>query len=552
MSSKIFHLIALIALIALVCSACGSDELYASKAGREPNEHPPPQTVETRIREGFDSHVLVESSSVAIIDTNRGIVTLPVRDLPSLSDGLDQTIAEVVETSGILKGTTISVSEGGAIVAPDSIELRASDAIVVAGRILGGPGGVTLVAGRRVEVRGSIESEGPIRIRLASRDGRVIVSGKLATIGMEEGDTAHVSVLGRGEVEITGQLSTGAAVSGSSGEINVYAYGDTKLLGAVLETGDASLFAGPTRLSSERRIELDSSTYVLGGSSGASEGSGGLISLRAESVDVKDSVVKGGSAHRATGGALEIIAAELSNAGVLTAGEGAIGGSVVVSVRTASVSGVIRGGHGQKRGGRVDFMSAGELRVGGVIEGGGADCGPGGPVFVSVAGRFVASASAKVTGGSAGPPDGRSCVDGPAPGGAVELVAQVIDGADFAEGGAGSPAGRAHLAEDAELMSAPPEIHQRTLGWVVSRVFERSRIGSIPQLVSLVADTPQGTLVKIQLSDADQEAWHDVSSSEPTLLAPLALSSRFRYRVWLKGLALDAPTVDDFEIDLDP
>ncbi|MBI2377290.1 MAG: hypothetical protein HYV07_25035 [Deltaproteobacteria bacterium] len=541
------------AVLLVVLSGCSAEDALLSSDAPPRSRIEPPVVVRSSIREGFDSDASVESSSVALIDTNRGIVTLPFRDLPPLVDGPDVVLDGTLEAHGILKGSNVRVPPGASVVAPDSLEIRASSSISIEGRILVGAGGLTLVAGDRVAILGAVESAGPIRIWLARREGEVRVSGRVATLTRQEDASDSVSVFARGSVGIDGQLASGASTSGSSGDVTIYAYGDVSVRGprALVVSGDATGLAGVIRIASEGRVEILDGAALLGGSTDAREGDGAQISLRAVKVSIGEAIVKAGSARRATGGSLELVASTLATLGGLMSGSGSIGGALVISVRTASIGGEAIAGGGQKGGGDVDLATAGELRLDGHVAGGSSECGSGGSVRVRVAGRLLVG-QGSLAGGSSMPTLGRSCVDGAGSGGTVSVLAQVVEGEEFGTGGAGSPPGRVHVQQDPAFTADPPEIHARTLGWVVSRVFERPRIGVTPRLVSLLASTPPGTLVKIQLAEADELVWYDASTTEPELLDPLAQSRRFRYRVWLKGLPLDAPTVDDFEIDLTP
>lgn len=545
-------------------------------AGTMPPQRSPNLIQDTRIREDFDSLWYVDASSttVAIVDVNRGQVSLPAEVLPVLRNNAVPDVTTVGSYQGVVEANAIIVGDTAMIEGTDSVELRARGEIRISGRVRAGPGGVTLIAGRAISIDGVIESEGPVRLRLAEETGRVEITGSVLTLATNERPSPSISILGRGSVTITGILATGEARFADSGGISIGVYGPIVLSGNTtsLTTG-ASLpgRAGSIELSTESTIDLLDGASILAGNAtpeGTRPGSteGGSVRLRASGATFGDGVrLRGGAAVAGDAGDVEVTASDTLITGSFVefiAGDGVNGGDVKLASTaiTLGPNTASEAGAGTTLAGRMFMDSAGnvDLQPQVRLRGGRGDCQDGGPLVVLVGGRLILDATSRLLGG---PADfsGQGCLG--ADGGDVQIFAQQIEGPidDVVMGGTGLMAGEINVQVDAEHTRPVPDIRVRTIGWVISKVIDRGESARPlrPCLLESRIEAPPGTFAKVQLAKADSPdgkfaEWIDAVSDDPKQLEPIVGARYVRYRVWLKGRALDTPVVDGFDLDLAP
>jgi hypothetical protein len=195
------------------------------------------------------------------------------------------------------------------------------------------------------------------------------------------------------------------------------------------------------------------------------------------------------------------------------------------------------------------------------LTGGLGSCVRGGDVVLQVAGLLGFSDGVSIAGGDASLGNYANCVAAQG-GGNVEITAQQVVGAAVGAllKGAGTPVGVVQLALDPTFTLPLPNVHARTVGWVISKVFDRGEAATSfePQLVDQRVTTPSGTFAKIQLAGATEpdgtfSDWVDESPGATYPSPSVLIGKRYLiYRVWLKGRTLDAPLVDEFEIKVAP
>jgi hypothetical protein len=570
---------ALLAIAAAIAGCTNSAELAMVMPDTGPHGSPMDGGTVTSIREEFNNESEVATASVAIIDVNHGFVTLPAESFPSFLGGALTTISGVDNQNGLLEGSSLVVPGGAELSASDSIELRAADTIRISGKITAGPGGATFIAGQGIFIDGTLESEGPVRLKLANPGGQIAVSGRVSTLQGLNQASASISLWARGSVQVSGQLDTAVGEQQDSGAISIESYGDIEVsgMGAQIVTGDARPGrAGGIKLSSEGEIRILNAASLTTGSSPSSSNigvrgpaaSGGSIDLESQRIRIDQSarIVLGGAIGGA-GGSLRLVAGDhLSVTGysTLTAGDGDAAGSIAVSTRTASIAASTwTAGGGTTLAGRVFVQSAGDLFLGpgASITGGIGNCVSGGDVVIQVSGRIVFSDGVSISGGSASLGNYASCVAGQG-GGNVEITAQQAIGPTVGAlvKGAGTPVGVIEVGLDPTFTLPLPNVRVRTVGWVISKVFDRGKSAANfePTLTDQRVVTPDGTFAKIQLAGASEPAgpfsdWVDESPGVSYPRPSALVGKRYlMYRVWLKGRALDAPLVDEFEIRVAP
>lgn len=562
--------------IVFVDAGSGATDAGADPGGPDAAHLVPTGHIEAQsLREDFENRGFIDAllSEGVLIDTNRGIATLPAERFPSLDDGKIMNLTSTTDFEGVVEGASIFVEPGVAVEAMDALEFRAADTLRISGRVHAGSGGVTLVAGRSVFVDGRIESLGPIRIRLANPEGLIHVAGKLLTLPARAGASAEISLIGRGKVYVSGEVRTGDGTSGS-GAILVSSYDDVEVVGglAVLASGAASEgVAGVVRVLSEGEVRVVDRAAVLTGRTtpeGAGQYGSGLgggdIELRAaagvrlaEGARVsagEDPAGSGGSIRVVSGGGLLVAGAEV------LAGSGRLGGAVHLEASTATIGtdAAVAGGQGRVGGGGLELSTAGRLSIEQTsLRGGATDCGAAGSVRIHVGGLFRVGPGVSLIAGTGGRSSSR-CIEGGS-GGDVVILAREGDAPSLTEvavPGYGAQTGSRSVTIDPRYERPMPDVRVRIHGALVSRIIDRGAPanGAAPRLVSLSALRPAATGVWVQLAGATAaegpyEPWHDLSLEHPDGVSALANARYFRYRLVLQGRALDAPEVDSFELD---
>lgn len=565
-----------VALLApLLLSACGEGAELGLQNDTSP---PPPAAVESqaRIREDFINEQLVERTSGVSFDVNRGLVSLPTRVFPAIGGDRLRSYATSTEENGVVAAEQILIEEAGVVRASDSIELAARDFLRVTGEIHAGLGGVTLAAGRRLLIDGTVSSQGPIRILVVEEDGTIEIAGRVVATGSLDGSSPGIELAGRGRVILTGVVATSAPPGATSGDITADTYGKLSIGGfARVGTGAPGGRAGSIRLKSESEIELFGGAWV-----GSEERTydpalrdgrvPGEISLEAEHINLgADSNIVGGSAPDGAGGSIMIAAGtELTMDGTarIAAGGGLEGGRVSIGARSAQFGegSEVTGGLGIATAGTARIETAGPLTIGprARLSGGEGACTAGGALSLSTGGVLTLDYGAYVRGGSGGGRAGmwEGCPQRLHKGGDVEVVARAIDGVleSAISGGEGPTPGVVRVTIDPAYVVAPPNLTVATRGWILSRSIDRgaSGVGQLPSLRDLVVELPAGTAAVLELGGTRDAAgeittWVELPGQARELEA-LRDARYFRYRVVLSGRAFDTPVVDYFDIDLAP
>lgn len=526
------------------------------------------------LREDFETRERIEETAGAVVDVNQGIVTLAAQSFPTVDHAGITTLSEITDYNGRVDAQSIVVLETAMLNASDSIELRARDTLRVSGRIVAGAGGVDLVAGTGLYVDGTIESEGPIRLRLSEEAGEIQIAGRIVTFDSDSKRSADVTIFARGSVTITGSVETGAANYGDTGAIVITSYQTIRVSGvsARLVTGNSQQGeAGDVELSTEGGIEVERGASIRGGASIASERSptleAGSVRLRAQTIGAgSDAVIGGGRSEFGFGGSLDVAVAGslgIDSGAQLWGGSGRVGGAALVEASTATIGdgATIGGGDGREGAGRVLFGTAGRLtlRDRARVLGGAGGCAPGGDAVLLVGGRIVFEGAGTVLrGGRGGSEAGTACF-GDYAGGHVQIIAQEVIGPvdPAASGGEGTPPGSTSIRLDPMFTRQAPDIQVQTSGYLVSRAIDRGadNADAVPVLLALERQTPRRTFAIIELAGGDDpsfepQRWHLLDRDAPQLLEPLRGHRWLRYRVTLKGRALDAPVLDYFEVGL--
>lgn len=575
-------------LCAISLFACGG---AAELSVREPPEAPrrqaptmAPPTIEgdiirtTIVREDFDSRFFVESSSVALIDVNRGVVSLPVEQFPSSDEDNLTDVDGLMQVSGVVEAGSIIVQPRGTLEAADAVELRAKDELRVSGVIRAGPGGVTLIAGRALSIDGTIQSEGPIRLRLGDNGGTVEILGDISTLATHQRRSADISIVGRGDVRIRGTVRTGEAELADSGDISINTYGAIQIEGtdAEVRSGDSMHGrAGDVSLTTEQSVELLYGAQLIGGDGTNTEDNlrieiaGGSVVVRSGTVLIGfGGGIAGGRALAGQGGAVDVTAEStvtIEHVVSVVAGAGTRGGRMTIVSDRLSVGemSTLVGGTGEQASGDAFVTTIGEasLAAAASIVGGAGGCTDGGALLLRIGGRLTVDPTSSLRGGQGGEAVGDTCV-GRFAGGSVQIFAREVSGpldAVATPGGGGTSGLQQIVIEPTYELKALPQIRIRTEGLVDSKVIDRGLDNAqlVPRLIESRLEAPPMTVAVIRLAGADQplgpySPWVTASVSQPELLQPLAGYRYLRYRIQLRGRALDAPVVDGFELDLAP
>lgn len=480
----------------------------------------------TLFREEFSSRDHIDTATVAELDVNRGLVTLPTITFRPLPTEANLPVVDLTAVDAPVVGESVLVREGITIEARDALDLTARDTVRIVGAVRAGPGGITITAGRAIYVDGPLTSEGPIHLQVAEPDGLVAIGGRIETRG-------GLRVVTRGRVTLAHE----AQVGGSG--VFVMAYGTIAVEGAAAHLDGRT----DVHLRAEQGLFVRDGAVVRGAS----------VFLESASVALIDAAV-----HAAT--RLEVHASErLETARTdLETLDAATAGDVELWARTATLGAATRVSAGDgTRAGSVTVAVSGALRMGeGLsIAGGDGLCTDGGRVSVRAAGEIRAVGLGGELRGGSSIRQGTTC--SLRSGGSASVVGWTVRMPPewVVVGGAGRTDGLATVREDAALTVPLVVLRTRVEGWVVSKPFARrlGGYGFVPELVVARTTTPPGTFVRIQLADADEATptWVDLDEDVSTR-ARLANTERLRYRVYLVGRALDAPEIDYFDLRLAP
>jgi hypothetical protein len=477
-------------------------------------------------REDFSSRDHVDTTTVAVLDVNRGLVTLPTLTFRALPTKTNLPVVELTAVDAPVVGESVIVREGVSLEARDALDLTARDTVRIVGAVRAGPGGITITAGRALYVDGPLTSEGPIHLEVTEPEGLIEIGGRVDARG-------GLRVITRGRVTLADEARVGGA------GVFVMAYGTVKVEGA-----DAHL-DGRTdvHLRAEQGLFVRDGAVVRGAS----------VFLESAAVTLVDAAV-----HAAT--RLEVYASERleTTRADLETLDAATAGDVELWARTATLGSATRVSAGDgTRAGSVTVSVSGQLRFGeGLsIAGGDGLCTEGGRVTVRAAGEVRAIGLGGELRGGSSIRQGATC--SLLGGGSASLVGWTVRMPPewVVVGGTGRTDGAAVVREDAALSVPLVVLRTRVEGWVLSKPFARmlGGYGFVPELVVARTTTPPGTFVRIQLADADEAepAWVDLDEDVSTR-ARLANAERLRYRVYLVGRALDAPEVDYFDLRLAP
>jgi hypothetical protein len=552
-------------LLGAASIGCGADFGLAPDF---PQDVPPPAAQRlVRIREDFNTRELIamESGSI-LVDINRGIATLDAQIFPEFAGyGAVSAYDQTTYQNGLVEAEAIIIHEGGTLEASDSVELRAEDRIIVAGSITAGRGGVTIVARQRIQIDGTINSDGPVRLLLGDDTGTVEVGGTIDA-------RSRVEIYGRGSVLIGGTISTFGVSGDLPANIDVYAYGDVTVTGygaRLYGTGDLDA-AGSISLVSEANVTVDAGAWLGGMAPDPIMPDelmpSGDIDVRASNVFLgDDTVVAASGANAREGGRVLVTATGRLVTGhrmQLAAGVGPDGGSVSLfadAIELGEGTNVVGGGGRAQPGDvKLSAVSSISMQPFSYVQGGFGECTHGGNVVIEVGGLLSAGQGAAIIGGSTD--TSATCGRGYA-GGAVTIYAKDAVGLELAVmAGEGATRGEVNINLIENYTVASPNLSVGPSGDIESRTIDRGveAIDTVPRLVELVTETPADTTVTILLSAASEpegpfEEWLPVTSDPNDQKLSLFTGQRYvRYRVVLEGRKFDVPLVDYFEIDLAP
>lgn len=566
------------ALLCLMAAVGCGDEVLLSPRGNNNNasnnNDVPVARVSEHLLEDFDNQRLVDSvTGAAILDVNRGVLTLPVEPIPSVDGegvGMFQSRAEL---NGLVEAESILVSESGSLEASDAVELRAHDVVRISGTVRAGTGGVTVIAGRGVYVDGVIESRGPVRILVEDPQGTLQIAGRVSVLASSDdagSSPPDIALAGRSPVEIRGQVLSHAEAGRMGGSVQIRVYGEIRVQGydaRVLATAAHRGTPGRIQLRSEATVTLTEGAGLGVGEdvTDADEALGGDVEVQGTTVRVEGGARLVAGDGAVTGGAVFLVARDalaIDDYARVRSGGGPEGGSLIFKAARIGIGRgtVVQAGQGRSTGAlfRIEASDRLDLVDGAVVQGGDTACGAGGDVQLAVGGLLRVRSETEVWGGSGSLDFGNPTCSRPAAGGNVFAQAREGEGLETAlMPGRGVPPGEVNIALDPSFTVAPPSLTVGTFGRVLSKVFDRGPAaqGLIPQLVAWDARLPEGTSVQVELAGASEPAgpyedwvWLDDKEALPRLAA----GRFFRYRVTVTGRAYDAPELDFFELDLSP
>lgn len=568
-------------LALLGATGCGARR--AGSVGAGPATGAPTATVSTtRIREDFDNALLIDQTNNVVIDFNRGLVTLPVQTFPDAPGGTHMTLSTSLAYNGTITADDLELRAGASVEASDSIALLAPHTLVIDGAIRAGRGGVILVAGTTLQIRGTVESEGPIQIFLGDAAGTLDISGTVSAVSTLPGQTSPITVRARGTVRVSGRVEAGADEGLPGGDVQISAYGDVTVTGTSAHVAASARddgLSGDVSIQTQGQVALSGGAWIGGQDLTPPPAGPGVFArglAAAGDVDIEAAALLLGrgsrivpaSSAQGRGGTARVIARDrlqldedarvLGGDGLTSGALDVHAGSVVLGTRA-----VLSGGDGFSAVGRVDVESAGpmSLAAGARIEGGAGACTSGGDVRVGVAGPLTLAATASIAGGSWRPtalvcPPSRA----PSPGGNVEVSADSATGLTGAvAGGAGTPPGAERTTIDPAFTVPRPSLDTSNTGSVLSKIIDRgsAAVGQAPVLVEAKFAAPEGTRVVLELGGAVTSSaaftYRPLLGPDPgAAVAELAGARFFRYRLTLVGRAFDTPVVDYFDVDLAP
>ncbi|MBK8012674.1 MAG: hypothetical protein IPK13_15085 [Deltaproteobacteria bacterium] len=528
-----------------------------------------------QLREDFDNTNLIDSTSGAIVDVNRGAATLPVqRILAAERDAIEATqIDDDIELNGLVQASAFTLSDGATFHAPDSVELRIAGPVRIAGVLTAGSGGITIMAEGSIEVPGLIRSSGPVLLAIAHEDSQIAVTGRVETWPEHPNRASDIRLIGRGAASIAGSVVAYALNGQQGGEIAIETYGRISIespVGRVMTAAQPGGTPGSVRLTSDFAVEFGPDTAMSDLATtdtefAAQAVSGGAIEILAPTVVFGersrlgppfDAEHSGTSVHVIAPDVL-VVGAEATIAG----GAGTIGGGIRAEAGRVVLEAAARmeGGFGKTLGGSMRIMAAKRLELGrdASLHGGSAACGGGGEVEI-VSETMVADTNAVVEGGDGDRAESDECRPGSGSrGGDVTVTVVSASGIDSAlSAGHGEEPGRVFQLGPPTSPLNEPDLGNRTQGWIESRVFDRgaSAVGLVPRLVDSRFERPLDTSIEVLLSGSPDpegpfDTWVDALSAQ---LDPTRNGRYFRYRVSLRGRSFDAPVLDAFAIDLAP
>ncbi len=537
----------------------------------------PPPTREPelgRIREDFNNRDLIASETGGVVvDVNRGIATLAAERFPDFdSNGAVNAYDQPTYQNGLIEAEAIIVHEGATLEASDSVELRAEDRVIIAGTLDVGRGGVTIIARERIQIDGTITSEGPVRLLLADDTGTIEIGGRIAARSTVLG-TSDVRIYGRGSIQIAGEISTIGVIGALGGNIDVYSYGDLVISGEtahLFTTSEPQGIAGGITLQSESNVTVERGAWLGGMPTDNivpdTLEPGGDIELIGTNLTLGDDVriAATGTALREGGRVLLTATGRMftGHRTLLAAGYGPSGGSVVLraaSIELGEATRVAAGG-GSAEPGRVEMHAVDNLALSPFarIEGGAGQCARGGDISLEVGGPLSAGEGAQIIGGAG---NTNATCGRTHPGGAIIIFARDAIGLTAALiPGTGAQPGSVDVNIVPDYLVPPANLQVGGGGYLESVTIDRGddAIDRIPRLVEVIADTPADTQVSIQLAGADQadgpfEDWLPITSDANDKKLESFVGRRWvRYRVVLEGRKFDVPVLDYFEIDLAP
>lgn len=560
-----------------ILTACGGTFPAEARHGddADPTPYETGDAPLTRLREDFDNRRRIESIARAELDVNRGALTLAATRFPTLDGTGEQYVSGTMQRNGLVEGDDIVLARSSAVVAPDSLELRAASTVTVSGDVRIGPGGMTIVASKRIVITetAALDSKGPVTLMIADPDGSVQIDGRLVTRSTAESTQApNITILGRGSVIVTGELRTEADADQHGGDVRIEVYNDVRIVGPEAHVAAYAHEGGSpgvvtVRSEADVRVTEGATLGRLGDADIETvKDTDGAIDVQAASIIVDDAshIVSDTSRF---GSGIELAARDLIRAGEgaqIRAGETEIGAPLRMRAATIDlgVSAVVAAGPGHSGGGNLEIRASSALTIApnAQILAGEGRCAAGGDVLIVVSGELTASTPATIAGGDGGTASDTLECPGDFEGGGVTVIAHEASGLDeVVAPGRGQPAGSVELSMDRTVIVERVVLAVQTSGEVQSVPLRRDplAIGRVPRLVELSAEAPTGTRIVIELAGADThdgpfDTWFPVGSDDPEELAPLSSAAWFKYRVKLSGRAFDAPVIDFFDIDLAP
>lgn len=504
--------------LTLGLAGCGMDEPLSGPYTEPPADAGPADSGARRVYiESFDHRgQLAELEGSAVLDSNQGQLTLPVVDVPG-GFGTDSLQLGAEEArAGLIQGQHLSIPAGAELDAPDALELRAAGVVDLAGDLHVGIGGLVIVAGTGIHIRGRIESEGPITLFVTKPEGSIRIEGQLATVEPRTNPIAvpmaGISISGRGGLHASGRIQlAGQGTPNLSVDLSGDVYFDSSFALETIEDARVELnttgaveFADDLVLRSEAQWIIGASTLRFG--TYGNYQLGRLSGLAEASIEIG-----AGTEVSAGGDELALVAAELKigpDGQVLGIGESG------TSLRLEATS----------------RMDVGHRALVASVT---AACEDRGAVWVRIAGPYHGEGEARFR---AADQTLASCPDTDTAN--LVFVARSVEGTPPDLGGA-------ELRIDPALRVVTPAIAARAFGRWTSKPFAVSPDAE-PFLANAVFTHPLGTEVRILLGraegpDAQPEAF--LAADEHGRWPEHEGASWLVLRVELEGSTFDAPVV---------